>query len=110
MGTAAATPGTKEYRVLLVRPESHRVLVFTRGGFLRIPRVSIPLMSRPAEQLQKAIKATWGISAFVLDARAATHGDSSYVWAEQLSPAICSALEEVEADRLMNSEFNSIER
>jgi hypothetical protein len=76
MGTVAAVRGTTEYRVVLVQPESHGVLALASAGSYRLPRVRIPSISRPAQQLQKAIKATWGVDAFILDFPRATHGTS----------------------------------
>src|SRR5579863_8086742 len=105
MGTVAAVPGTTEYRVMLVQPESHGVLALASAGSYRLPRVRIPSMSRPAQQLQKAIKAAWGVNVFILDIYMAVQGTSSCVVAELLSPRISSGLEEVSLDRIVNSEL-----
>jgi len=110
MGTVAAAPGTTEYRVVLVQPESHGVLALASAGSYRLPRVRIPSMSRPAQQLQKAIKATWGVDAFILDFPRSTHGTSFCAVMELLSSPISSALKEVAIDRIMNSELTSEER
>lgn len=109
MGTEAAASGTQEYRVVLIQPESHGALALAAGGSFRLPRVSIPAMSRPARQLQKAIKATWGISAFMLDTCVATHGVSPCVVAEVHSPQLSSDLEEVALDRIVSSELSNEE-
>lgn len=110
MDTVAVAPGTTEYRVVLVQPESHGVLALASAGSYRLPRVRIPSNSRPAQQLQKAIKAIWGVRAFILDICVATHGASSCALAELLSPGSSSELEEVALNRIMSSELTSEER
>ena len=110
MGTTVSNLEATEYRVVLVQPESRSVLALASAKPYRLPRVRISSMSRPAQQLQKAINAIWGVSAFILDARVATHDGSSCVLAELLSSAISSDLEEVALDRIMSSELTSEER
>lgn len=110
MGSVAAAPETTEYRAVLVQPESHGVLALASAGSYRLPRVRVSPISRPAQQLQKAIKAIWGVRAFILDTCVATHCSSSFVVAEVLSPGISSELEEVALDRIMGSELTREER
>lgn len=110
MGTQGPDFGTQEYRVVLVQPESHGVLALALAGIFRLPRVRIPSMQRPARELQKAIKATWGVTAFILDACVAPHGSSPCAVAELRSPRVISNLEEVALDRIMSSELTSEER
>jgi hypothetical protein len=110
MGTQGPDFGTQEYRVVIVQPESHGVLALASAGPFRLPRISIPSMQRPARELQKAIKATWGVTAFILDACVAPHGASPCAVAELRSPRVISNLEEVALDRIMSSELTSEER
>jgi len=110
MGTQGPDSGTQEYRVVLVQPESHGVLALASARIFRLPRVRIPSMTRPARELQKAIRSTWGITAFILDAGVAPHGASPCAVAELRSPRVISNLEEVALDKIMSSELTSEER
>jgi hypothetical protein len=56
-----------EYLVALVLPESREVLAILDLDGYRLPAVDIATWSRPAEQLQQAIKARWGVSGIVID-------------------------------------------
>jgi hypothetical protein len=109
MGTLAVGTGTMEYRVVLVRPQSHGILAVASARPFCLPQVKIPSIGRPAQQLQQAIKAAWGTSAFILDAWEAPHGGSPCALAEILSSAITSTLQEVALDQLANSELSSEE-
>lgn len=110
MATLGPNLGTQEYRVVLVQLESHDVLALAAEGSFRLPRVRIQALSRPARELQKAIKATWGINAFILDICVATHGVLPCAVAELHSRQARSDLEEVALDRIMSSELTSEER
>jgi hypothetical protein len=109
MGTLGPDLGTQEYRLVIVQPESHGVLALASAGPFRLPRISIPSMQRPARELQKAIKATWGVTAFILDACVSPHGSSPCAVAELRSPRVISNLEEVALERIMSSELTSEE-
>ncbi len=110
MGTQGPDFGTQEYRVVLVQPELHGVLALASTGIFRLPRVRIPSMTRPARELQKAIKATWGITAFILGTCVAPDGASPCAVAELRSRHVSSDFEEVALDRIMSSELTSEER
>jgi hypothetical protein len=110
MGTQGPDFGTQEYRVVLVQPELHGVLALASTGIFRLPRVRIPSMTRPARELQKAIKATWGITAFILGTCVAPDGASPCAVAELRSRQVSSDFEEVALDRIMSSELTSEER
>jgi hypothetical protein len=110
MGTQGPDFGTQEYRVVIVQPESHGVLALASAGIFRLPRVRIPSMTRPARELQKAIKATWGITAFILGTCVAPDGASPCAVAELRSRQVSSDFEEVALDRIMSSELTSEER
>lgn len=110
MAMVAAVPGTQEYRVVLVQPESHGVLALAARGSFHLPRVGIPSMRRPAGELQKAIRATWGITAFILDICVEPHGTSPCAVAELCSSRISPELENVVLDRIPSSELSSEER
>lgn len=109
MGPLAAGTGMTEYRVVLVRPQSDGILALASAICFCLPRVKIPSMGRPAQQLQRAMKAAWGISAFILDTWWAPHGGSPCAVAVILSTAINPTLQEVALDQLANSELSSDE-
>jgi hypothetical protein len=67
MPAEATFEETVEYLVALVLPESREVLAIRDLDGYRLPAVDIATWSRPAEQLQQAIKARWGVSGIVLD-------------------------------------------
>jgi hypothetical protein len=67
MPTGEMLVETVEYLVALVLPESRKVLAIRGLDGYRLPTVDIATWSRPAEQLQQAIRAKWGISGIVLD-------------------------------------------
>jgi hypothetical protein len=56
-----------EYRLIMVQPESRKVLTIEtmEGGIL--PSVRILPWARPAEHLRKAVRAKWGLHIFILD-------------------------------------------
>jgi hypothetical protein len=63
MAATATIVETVEYRVVLVQPASGAVLAVDAIDGFRLPRVSIPQWTRPAQQLRKVIRATWGTEA-----------------------------------------------
>jgi hypothetical protein len=78
---------TIKYSLALVLPESRKVLAIREVNAYRLPSVEIPPWTRPAEQLQKAIKATWGVQVIVLD----------FLWSEDRSQ-VCGVAEVVLLD------------
>jgi hypothetical protein len=56
-----------EYLLVLVLPDSHKLLAISDLDGYRLPSISIPQWTRPAQQLQKAIRATWRLHVLVLD-------------------------------------------
>jgi hypothetical protein len=75
MPTTAVILESVEYRIILIEPEARAVLALDLGDSYGLPRVRIPKRTRPAQQLQKAIRSTWGLHALVLDF-VETHGSS----------------------------------
>jgi hypothetical protein len=67
MPTGETCVETVEYLVALVLPESRKMLAIRDLDGYHLPTVDIPTWSRPAEQLQQAIKARLGVSGIVLD-------------------------------------------
>src|ERR1019366_10664143 len=56
-----------EYRVALVPSGSQMVLAERDSAGLRLPCVSVPRWSRPAEQLTQAILTKWNVRSIVID-------------------------------------------
>jgi hypothetical protein len=102
--------GTQEYRVVLLQSKSRSVLALAAGDSFHLPRISVPSMTRPARELQKAIRVTWGIEAFVIDICAEPHGASPCAVAEVRPSINSSGLEEVVLGRIPNSELTGEER
>jgi hypothetical protein len=96
---------TIEYRCVLVRPHSHAVLAFADDGRYHLPRVHISRTARPAQEVQRAIKATWGLNILVLDISAAPDGLGACAVAELLTPEMASSLKEVPVEQLKTSDF-----
>jgi RIO1 family len=59
---------TTEYRLALVLPQSREVLAIVNvDGSYVLPSINIPQWTRPAEQLQKAIRMAWKLHVILLD-------------------------------------------
>lgn len=56
-----------EYRVLLALPKTRQILLAEECKTLRIPRVTIPKWTRPAEALIEAVEEMWHIDSVVID-------------------------------------------
>jgi hypothetical protein len=96
---------TIEYRCVLVRPHSHAVLAFAEDGRYHLPRVHISRAARPAQEVQRAIKATWGLNILVLDTSVAPDGLGACAVAELLTREMASSFKEVPVEQLKSSEF-----
>jgi hypothetical protein len=100
---------TIEYRCVLVRPHSHAVLAFANDGRYHLPRVHISRSARPAREVQRAIKARWGLNILVLDIWVAQQGLRACAVAERLTPEMASTFNEVPAEQLKSSELHEEE-
>jgi hypothetical protein len=102
-----------EYRIVLVLPWSLRILVERHGNRLRLPRVSLPKWTRPAEQLGEALQAKWNVKSIAID----------FLPREQAGPQCCvievrshdwdstvDGLEPVEVDDLDGDELTATDR
>lgn len=67
MLTKESRSETDKYQIILVRSGSRKVWVESTHGVLSLPRIELPKWRRSAEQLQKAIEASWGLRAIILD-------------------------------------------
>ena len=93
---------TIEYRCVLVRARSH-VLAFDDAGRCHLPRVHVPRATRPAQQLQRAIKAKWGLNIFVLEIWETPEDLGACAVAELLTLGSTSPFREVLLERLRTS-------
>lgn len=89
-----------EYLVALVLPESREVLAILDLDGYRLPAVDIATWSRPAEQLQQAIKARWGVSGIVLDFLQSADHPQACVVVEVLVPNRECELQPIEVSEL----------
>jgi hypothetical protein len=94
-----------EYRAVLIQPKSGAVLAVDAVDGYRLPRVSIPQWTRPAEQLRKAIRATWGAKSLILDLFLTNDSSASCVTAELLDQEVPLGLRAVELDQIVSSEL-----
>lgn len=100
---------TLEFRVVLIDPASHDLLVLNTVDGYRLPRVRVPRWLRPAQQLQKKIQATWGVHVVILSIVMADCSFGSYVVAEPLTPVRLGDFKAVLAGQLLPSELSEKE-
>jgi len=96
---------TTEYQCVLVQPHSHAVLAIAEANRFRLPRVHIPEATRPALELQRAIKARWGLNIFVLEIWVAPNGAGACAVAELRTSEMVSPFREVPIEQFMGSEL-----
>ena len=94
---------TIEYRCMLVQRGSNALLTLTDGCRYQLPRVHILRAARPAQQLQKAIKAKWGLNIFVLDIWGSPEDPGAAALAELLTPESAMPLTEISIGQLLGS-------
>jgi len=101
---------TIEYSVILVQPDSRRVLAFDAVGGYRLLRVRIPENRRRAEQLRKAVKNACGLHVLILDLIPAGDGSPPCAVAEVLVPDRNRELEEIRLEQVSSSELSEPQR
>jgi len=101
---------TIEYRIVAVHPVSHTVFAIDADGCHRLPRVRIPQCTRPAEQLQKAIRATWKLNVFVVDFLPVQNGFPYWAVVELLVPCEDPEFSTVRVEELSDSELPEEQR
>lgn len=74
------------YRLFPVLPERGLVLLERKEGGLRLPEVSIPPYTRPAEQITSLVRKTWNLHSVVIDWIAGNDGSSQCAVLEILDP------------------------
>lgn len=94
---------TTEYRLLLVLPESRKILAISDVDGYRLPSMTIPQWTRPAEQLREAIHAVWKLRVLILDF---FHGSPLCAVAEVLVPGQPMGLKAVSLEQLQPPELS----
>jgi hypothetical protein len=90
---------------VLVRQHSHGVLAFADAGRYLLPRIHIRPATRPAQEVQRAIRAMWGLDIFVLESWEEPNGIGASAVAELLTPEVASSLREVAIEHLVTGEL-----
>jgi hypothetical protein len=99
---------TVEYRLILLLPESRKILAISDVDGYRLPSVTIPQWTRPAQQLQEAVLGAWGLPILILDL---FFQDSSHcAVAEALAPAESRGLKPVLFEQIQTSELPEAQR
>jgi Phosphotransferase enzyme family len=80
------------YRVVLVAPDSHLLLVDSAATGKGLPRFNVQGWGRPAEQIQTIFANKWGLRVVVLDFLIDSEHHSPCVVVELLSPYPCEGL------------------
>jgi hypothetical protein len=99
-----------EYRLALIVPRTHMLLAERSGAVLRLPRISLPKWTRPAEQVQQIVQEMWGMHVLTLDCLARSQDALPCLAVQVLSPQLPDALIANEIDRISASELNEEER
>jgi hypothetical protein len=94
---------TTEYRLVLVLPESRKILAIGDVDGYRLPSISVPQWTRPAEQLREAIHTAWKLSVLILDF---FHGSPFCAIAEVLVPSQSTDLKAVSFEQLQTPELS----
>ena len=102
-----------EYKLVLVKSDSQAIWIEHRNHGLRLPRIAIPRWARRAEQLQKAVEATWHISTIVLDIIACEVGNVPCAVVEMTSSRrhdclVATSLDEISEEELTIEELEVV--
>jgi hypothetical protein len=100
----------EEYRLFLLPAQSTQPLALREGHCWRLPKVSIPRWTRPAEHLQRAIFEIWGLHVILLECRTTDSGSSSWAFAEILSRGVPNFMTTVEPDEIADEDLSRDER
>ena len=79
MLTAFPDPDYDRYRLVLVEPSAKNVLAKQENAQWKLPRISIPRWTRPAERILSEIESEFGIQAIILDELPAMCSDAVLV-------------------------------
>jgi hypothetical protein len=99
-----------EYKVVVILFESRAVLAEADASSYRLPRVFIPAGTRRAEELQSAIRATWGLHVIVLAVLNDADSTTNFAITELLEPRLSTDLIEIRFEMLSDSELSESHR
>jgi aminoglycoside phosphotransferase (APT) family kinase protein len=99
-----------EYRLVLVKSRSQAIWVERADGALRLPRVTIPRWTRPAEQIQRVIEAGWHLRSIVLDFLPGKMDSVHCAVVEIMSSETHDSLAAASIDKIAAEEMTSEER
>jgi hypothetical protein len=103
----------EQYRIALLLPQSKRVLVESRDGNPRLPRISIPRWTRIASQLTNAIRDKWRLGSMMIDVLPGTQETPACavieVFTDESKPLLDGFIP-LQLDVLSNSEVTAAER
>jgi hypothetical protein len=113
MDTATHLADTTEYRVALIDSFTTKLLAESDVNGLHLPRVRIPKWTRPAEEINDAIRKQWQVTSIVLTLLETTNDRPGCAVAELLSspetgPTNALLLKDIEC--LDEAELNTKER
>jgi Phosphotransferase enzyme family len=98
---------TTEYRLVLVLPESRKILAISDVDGYRLPLIGVPQWTRPAEQLRVAVQTAWKLSVLILDF---FDGPPLCAVAEVLVPSESVGFKAVSLEQLQISELSEQQR
>jgi Phosphotransferase enzyme family len=98
---------TTEYRLVLVLPDSRKILAINNADGYSLPSISVLQWTRPAQQLREAIHATWKLHVLILDF---FHGSPLCAVAEVLVLGPPTYLAASSLDQLQASELSEHQR
>lgn len=110
MALEGAIHETTECRLVLVEPDSRKLLALDGNGGCRLPLVRIPPWTRPVEQLRKAAKTAWGLDVFILDFLYSQPATGYWAIAELLGPNSSNELKPVTLEELSGCELSEQQR
>jgi len=99
-----------QYRLVLVKSRSQAIWVERADGALRLPRVTIPRWTRPAEQIQRVIEAGWHLRSIVLDFLPGKMDSVHCAVVEIMSSETHDSLAAASIDKIAAEEMTSEER
>jgi hypothetical protein len=98
------------YRLILVRPDSRAVLAIHTAEGYRLPSICIPHGTRPAREIQKTVKSTWGLHVLVLEFLQGNDDSAVCAVAELLLPNSNSELTAIAPGKIMTAELTESQR
>jgi hypothetical protein len=110
MGFQESIAETTDYRLILVQPDSRKVLTIKTMDGHCLPSVGIPPWTRPAKELQRAIQARWKLHVIILDLLASPDGGPFCAVAEVLPSEKSAELGAVAFEQLEIPELSEQQR